>query len=354
MKFHFQSIDEEKLIKESFLKFSYSLIGEPGEKRNVRFRIFDPFFNVQYTPGSHDVSVETNVNYWVGFSVSPNENLEKPNLKFGFRIIADDIDSYEILYNEIHETHRVAYEMRGDAPDKTKRAWIIGDSHAWDSFIGPGNSRPPMLVDYYPVRVSTMSFSLNRFVSGRYIDFMDKLPISSNDCIILYLGEIDFRYTIHKHCSRKGTKVSDECLSLMERYQHALTEICNRYPNRIIVMAPNPPMRDGYLSDLLLGNEEDRILCWKIFNDFWIENLKNNNRMEYLDWTAEYTKPDGMIDTSMLLEGDHHLKNTEDIINSLACKLSGIKEIKLEDIFNNEKKEELKKFISEHKKNKNN
>ena len=318
MNFRITNLNIDEIIKTSFFRVDYVIESDKSESINTRVSIYDPFFNIEYTPGSMDVTVLTNNIYWVGFDVDKTANDEKPNFKFGFRLLIEDLDNNVVLHNQ---TYRTTFEYNKEG----KTVWIFGDSHVWESFGGYTHN-PVKISDFNCMRVSLTSLSLNRFVSGDYLSYINAHSIKPNDCMVFYLGEIDFRHAIHKYCSDKSKDLVQTCLDLMNDYYKAIKNIKRIYNNRIIIMAPNPPMRDNYLaSGLALGTEEERILCWNIFDNYW-----KNKDVEYLDWTNDYRSEDTLIDVDKLMKrngADFHILDYQYCIDSLSKKLNNKKVI---------------------------
>ena len=77
MKFRITSLNIDEIIKTSFFRVDYLIESDKNEVINTRVSIYDPFFNIEHTPGSMDVPVSTNSIYWVGFDVDKLANYEK-------------------------------------------------------------------------------------------------------------------------------------------------------------------------------------------------------------------------------------------------------------------------------------
>lgn len=321
MNFKIVNLNPNDFIKTSFFKVYFILESTTTNSYNLRFRLYDPFFNIMFIPGEFINTFETNINYWVGFDIDSSANMEKPNLKNGFRLVVDDLNTKKIIYDEIHLTHHKSFDIRNnsyDIPSYKPRVWIIGDSNAWSSF-GNDDYRPLDIGGHYPIRVSVTSLNINRFVNNDYISFINSLPIMENDVLVFYLGEIDFRYNIHLHSNKKNISIEDATKELMIKYQNSINNIKENFDNEIIIMSPNPPMRDNHLTDYISGDEKSRILCWSIFDEFWKKNSKDN--VTYLNWTKKYTNSDKLINTELLHENSHHIKDYEYCIIELSNSL---------------------------------
>ncbi len=314
-------VDYDKLKNSSTVEFGFCL--ESDSPSRLTFKIYDPLFNIQYIPGEHSREVSPGIDYWVRFEIDIRSNNEKPNCIFGFILVCEN-ESGEVIFREEYTNKNKADRLR-PLTLSDKVLWIIGDSNVWASF-GNDEFKYENIGDYSPVRISVTSLSLNRFITGKNLEFVECLPIRDNDAIVFYLGEIDFRYTLHKYVSRKGLSIYDACTDLMERYLNTLRKIKkNLNGNRMIVISPNSPIPDNFHEDpnMVLGNESERLECFNIFDQFW----NNQKDFEYINWTEKYSDGRGLIKTENLYEGSHHIKNHVDIKDSIQNKL---KEIKME------------------------
>lgn len=322
MNLNITKLEPKDFITSSFFRVEFTLESDVDTTHTLRFRIYDPFFNIMFIPGEHTQTFNTNINYWVGFDVDSSSNSEKPNLKNGFRLIIDDLETNKVIYDETHLTNHKSYEIRNNSyeiPSYKPRVWIIGDSNVWSSF-GNDSYKPFDIGGYHPIRVSVTSLTLNRFVNNDYMSFINSLPIMENDIIVFYLGEIDFRYNIHLHSKNKNINIVDSTKNLIDRYYNTILEIKKHFDNEIIIMSPNPPMRDNHLTDYISGDEKSRILCWSIFDEFW--KKKSEDGITYLNWTKKYTQSDKLINTELLFDNNHHIKEYQNCIVELSNALS--------------------------------
>lgn len=322
MKFKILDLNPQSFIDTSKFHLKFTLESNEFSSRNITVKIYEPFFGIQFIPGEMTFDTPTNTNYFIEFPVDIISNKEKPNLKNGFKLVVIDNETKKYLYNETHYTHNKAFDIRlnsQERPSSIPRVWIIGDSNVWATF-GNDDYRPEYIGNHIPIRVSITSLTLNRFIKGDYLGLLNSLPIAENDTLVFYLGEIDFRFTIHNHIKSKNLDLKNEVTSLMENYKEVISNIKHNYNNRIIVMSPNPPMRDNFLTEYISGDEYNRKLCWDIFNLFW----KSQSDVEYLDWTSKYTDTDELIDTNQLCDRNHHIKNYESAIDELSKQLNKI------------------------------
>ncbi len=310
MNINYSHYDKDLLINESFIKFFFSI--ESDKEEYIKFTVFDPIFNIEFIPGTYESTFSPGINYWVGFDVDSKHSDEKPTVKAGFRLLATG-ESGETL---LDITVKNEDKMESLLP---KILWIVGDSNAWATF-GNDDFRYTDIGGFHPTRTSIISLSLNRFLLSDYLSFFDLLPISKRDCVALYLGEIDMRYSIHRHCSEKSVGIEDTSRSLAVRYKNAISEISSHIGCRIIVLSPNPPIRESEWLDPahspILGTPEERKIAFDTFNS---EMAKGD--FEYLDWTEEYSDGEGFIFTEMLFPNNHHIRRHEFIKKSLEEKI---------------------------------
>ena len=290
-KFKLISLDYKKIVESSIVRIEYMIESHKDETYILNIEASDIFFNLKR---ECDNEVRTNIIYFTEF----NFFNDVPGISDGFNILIKDKNTDETLFNEKYVK-----------PNKT--IWIFGDSHT----LHMKNDKINELCKnngYNLNCVGAHSLSLNRFVNGDFIGFLKKYDIKKTDCVLFYLGEIDFRFTIHKHCQNKNLNIYHECYGLMVDYLNVINKIKEEYSNEIMIISPNPPMRDLYLSELVLGNEIDRKLCWEIFDRFW-----KKSGIRYFDWTNDYKLTDGMINTALLIENDHHINDYTTFIEKL-------------------------------------
>jgi hypothetical protein len=285
------SLDSKKIVENSIVRVEYMIESDHDESYLLNIEASDIFFNLKR---ECDNQIRSNIIYFTEF----NFFNDVPGISDGFNIIIKNKNTSEILFS-----------TKYIKPNKT--IWIFGDSHA----LHIKNEKIDEICENNGYKINCIgahSLSLNRFVNGDFINYLRKYDIKKQDYILLYLGEIDFRFTIHKHCQNKNLNLYHECYGLMMDYLTTINKITEEYSNEIIVLSPNPPMRDLSLEELILGNENDRKLCWDIFDRFW-----KKSEIKYFDWTDEYKLSDGMINPDLLIENDHHINNYKMFIEKL-------------------------------------
>lgn len=196
--------------------------------------------------------------------------------------------------------------------------WIIGDSN-----VGVMMREKTLLINNVVINwASHLFLSINRFIKSDYKSFLKTLPIHNGDTLAFILGEIDLRVSCGRNASLKGISSEHNLDRIINKYYNVLKEIKELYPNcKIVVMAPNPPIRDGVLKpDSYLGiwsNESDRMMLYKRFtNFFYNESLLGN--INYLNCMNLYEDEEGFMRTDLLGEKDSHVKSGDLFIESLS------------------------------------
>lgn len=285
MKFELISINLKEIFEKKPFRVDYQITSNTGEIFNINIKVSD-FFSIPVN--ERDVSVPSNTPFFSSFNNGVWE--------YGFNLIVINNDDNSILFHQVYNP-------------LNKKAWIIGDSHT--IHLPDSNSKN---ADKYEVKkIGIHSLSLNRFISSDYIEFLNNIEIKKQDCLIFYLGEIDIRYTIHKHCREKNVGLQKTFNLLMEKYLECILHIKKHYNNKIVILTPNPPMED-YESDLILGAKEDRLLCQNLFINFWKDK---KYIVDYLDWTESYQLSTGFINPDLLNHNDHHINNNIHLLKLL-------------------------------------
>jgi hypothetical protein len=293
--FKITNINLNEIFKDEVFLFNFIFESEKKTELNINVYVYD-FFSLLINNDS--LTINSNINYFKSFN-----STSASTWSYGFTLVITNTNTGEILFTKKYEP-----------PVKKKTAWLIGDSHA---VIIPKNEL--IKIKKYDVKkIGFMSLSLNRFINNDYIKLLNNLNVSTNDCLIFYLGEIDIRFTIHKHCKNKNLNLKKSFNELMNRYLNCILEIKKYYNARIIIMSPNPPLEFFHDKNFILGTKDERLLCQNLFQTFWENKI---DFVEYLDWTEDYKSQDGFIEQNFLLENDHHVNYFEPLINCLEKKL---------------------------------
>ena len=289
------NINLDEIFENKIFYFNYVFESEEKKELNININVYD-FFSLLIN--NTNLNILSNVGYYTYFD---------PTLvstwSYGFTLVVSDNNTNKILFVKTY-----------DPPIRKKKAFLIGDSHT--SCI-PEN-KLDRITKYNVEKIGSKSLSLNRFINHDYIKLLSRLDISVEDCLIFYLGEIDIRFTIHKHCKNKNADLKKSFNELMNRYLNCILEIRKYYRVRIVIMQPNPPLESFHDSKFILGTKEERLLCQNLFQNFWEKNLDS---AEYFNWTSDYKLHNGFMQPNFLLENDHHLNHFDPLINYLVNKL---------------------------------
>ena len=196
--------------------------------------------------------------------------------------------------------------------------WIIGDSNV--SVMMRDRS---LLINNKVINwVSHLFLSINRFIKSDYKSFLKTIPIHNGDTLVFMFGEIDLRVSCGRNAGLKKISAEHNLDRIINKYYNAIKEIKELYPQcKIVVMAPNPPIRDGVLKpDSYLGiwsTEEDRMMLYKRFtNFFYNESLLGN--IDYLNCMDLYSDEEGFMKTELLGPNDSHVLSGDLFIESLS------------------------------------
>jgi hypothetical protein len=289
------NINLDEIFKNEIFYFNYIFDSEQKTELNINIAVYD-FFSLLIN--NTNLVIQSNITYYTSF-----DSTSVSTWNYGFTLVISDNDTNKILFIKTYEP-----------PIRKKNAWLIGDSHT----ICIPEKELNTLTKYNIKKISFKSLSLNRFLNQDYMKLLSNVNISKMDCLIIYLGEIDIRFTIHKHCKNKNINLEKSFDDLMNRYLNFILEIKKYYNNRIIIMSPNPPLESFQDKKFILGTKNERLLCQNLFQTFWKNKL---DIVEYFDWTTDYKLHTGFINPDFLLENDHHISNFTPLINYLEDKL---------------------------------
>jgi hypothetical protein len=121
--------------------------------------------------------------------------------------------------------------------------WIIGDSN-----VGVMMKDKSLLINNKVINwVSHLFLSINRFIKSDYQSFLKTIPIHKDDTLVFMFGEIDLRVSCGRNAGLKGISAEHNLDRIINKYYNVIKEIKELYQCEVIVMAPNPPIRDGVL-----------------------------------------------------------------------------------------------------------
>jgi hypothetical protein len=198
--------------------------------------------------------------------------------------------------------------------------WIIGDSN-----VGFLMADKEILINNVVINwISHLFLSINRFIKSDYKSFLKTIPIQNGDTLAFMLGEIDLRVSCGRNANLKGISPEHNLDRILNKYYTVLKDIKELYPYcNIILMPPNPPIRDGVKLESHLGiwgSESDRMMLYKKFKHFFYnESLLGN--INYLDCMDLYKDEEGFMKTELLNYNDSHVNTGDLFIESLSNKL---------------------------------
>jgi len=314
------SIDKYEIIKNAdggqVFKLDYSNKG--SESIRVKIVMNDLLFRTQnYNIDFHDI--HPNCGHWSTFN-SFDTGL---TTQFSMGVIITFIDENNniILKQEIPFII-TDYKKRslGKYSHSIPNMWIIGDSN-----VGVMMKDKSLLINNKVINwVSHLFLSINRFIKSDYKSFLKTIPIHNGDTLVFMFGEIDLRVSCGRNAGLKGISAEHNLDRILNKYYNVLKEIKELYQCEVIVMAPNPPIRDGVLRpNSYLGiwsTEWERMMLYKRFtNFFYNESLLGN--ITYLNCMNLYADEEGFMKTELLNEKDSHVNTGDLFIESLSKKL---------------------------------
>lgn len=275
------------------------------------------FRTTSYNIGFHDI--HPNCRHWSTF----NSFDKGHTTQFTMGVFVKFIDeSNNIVHSEeipftITDTKRRSLGHSNSHPNM----WIIGDSN-----VGVMMMDRNLLINNVVINwASHLFLSINRFIKSDYKTFLKTLPIQNGDTLSFMLGEIDLRVSCGRNAGLKGISAEHNLDRIINKYYNILKQIKELYPQcNIMIMSPNPPIRDGVLEpDSYLGiwsTESDRMMLYKKFtNFFYNESLLGN--IGYLNCMDLYADEEGFMKTELLNHKDSHVKSGDLFIESLSEKL---------------------------------
>jgi len=276
------------------------------------------FRTTSYNVGFHDVY--PNCNHWSTFLSFDKGWTTQFSMGVIIRFIDENnntVHSQEIPFIITDTKRRSVNKYSHSIPNM----WIIGDSN-----VGVMMRDRTLLVNNTVINwVSHLFLSINRFVKSDYKSFLKTIPIHNGDTLAFMLGEIDLRVSCGRNAGLKGISAEHNLDRIINKYYNILKDIKELYPNcKIVVMAPNPPIRDGVLKpDSYLGiwsTESDRMMLYKQFTNFFYNEslLGNINYMNYMDL---YQDEEGFMKTELLNTNDSHVIDGDLFVESLSNKL---------------------------------
>jgi hypothetical protein len=273
------------------------------------------FKTTNYEMAYHDIA--PNCGYWSTFFSFDKGHTTQFSMGVLVKFIdenGDTVHRQEIPFIITDTKRRSVNKYSHSIPNM----WIIGDSNVGIMM----KDRTVLINDVVINWVSHLFLSINRFIKSDYKSFLKTIPIHNGDTLVFMLGEIDLRVSCGRNAGLKGISAEHNLDRIINKYYNILKDIKELYPHcKIVVMAPNPPIRDGVLRpDSYLGiwsNESDRMMLYKRFTDFFYnESLLGN--ITYMNCMDLYADDEGFMKTELLGPNDSHVLSGDLFIESLS------------------------------------
>ena len=265
------------------------------------------------------VDVIPGVSYWTRIDTSPNDVC---TTYFTMGIILEFILENKIIYSKkidfIHTDFNRRTKNNTVSFDKPN-FWVIGDSHV--GFYFKDYDLNLLNRDVYNINwVSHLELSLNRFLKRDWRLFLKTIPIIDGDVLSFNFGDIDLRVSLFKNSRYKNCSPDYLLGKILLKYASFIKELKVLYPNNeIVILLPNPPVRDGSITDpyLIDGDEKCRKKLWDQFNDFIFNEYKINKTFFYWNAMKDYTDDCGFMKKDLLIENNNHIRNGNLFVDSL-------------------------------------
>jgi hypothetical protein len=210
------------------------------------------------------------------------------------------------------------------SPFNKKKFWIVGDSHS--SYYT--NSSPEYLTTskYDIIPLSIMSLTLNKFLKSDWEKWFNTLPIFDDDIVAFDIGEIDLRCGIFLSSTKKNIDVDILTNELLEKYFKFLIYFKEKFKNKILLLTPNRPIKDGYVTGnseyfkLTISTTNERLELWNNFNNK-LKLFCEDKSIKYWDIKHMYKDIDGTLFNNILYKNDIHIKIKEPMLFDLKYKI---------------------------------
>ena len=323
VKYHFETTE----LGEQKIRIDFKYLGDNTQK--IIVKVVNPILHNYWHVVGGKIEAKPNLEYWVGTTYT-NPFSVKFNMDALIEFIS--VDTQEVLDSHYVPTFSVDYKKRSLGENYSKKnVWVVGDSHIEFCFNRYIKDKIFHTKDYIINPIGHPNVSLNRFTKRDYIRFLSAYPIMEGDDIIFMWGEIDCRVALMRNAQLKGISLAENVETTILRYKTALENIQNKYPKcNIKVIKPLPPIPDNWV-DIERSREEgsllegsiayDRMKTKILFDHFLELHLPKN--IEILDINESLVDDKGYANTDLLIEGDHHYKFSNIVIDTLKNKLNG-------------------------------
>lgn len=241
------------------------------------------------------------------------------------KLYQDDhhIKTFDLKYNFTNLKLREG--INKFSPFKKKKFWILGDSHA--GYYTNTTSVDYLKTEKYDiVPMSVMALTLHKLMNSDWDRWLDSLPIFEDDIVAFDIGEIDLRCNLFLVSEKKGIKVENLLDNLIKDYFEFILKLRNKFKDKLVILSPNRPIKDGYLTGNLsfykldISNQKERVKIWEKFNTKLVEFCTSNS-IKYWDVKSMYADIDGTLFNEVLYHNDIHIKIKEPMLFDLKQKI---------------------------------
>jgi len=241
-----------------------------------------------------------------------------------FKILIKDEVVAEFPLKYTFTNLNIRYGLNNFSPFNKKKLWIIGDSHSgYYTNTSPKNLTSS---NYDIVPLGMLALTLHNFLRSDWKRWINSLPIFDDDIISFDIGEIDIRCGLFETSNKKNVELYSLTNDLLEKYFEFLLYFKQNYKNKIIVLSPNRPIKDGCLIEmaeyykLTISTQYQRLELWNYFNNK-LKLFCDNNLIKYWDIKHMYTDKDGTLFNDILYHNDIHIKVKEPMLFDLRHKI---------------------------------
>jgi hypothetical protein len=322
LEFNFVGIDFVRAFVDGQLHVKFFLTDNEDipNIRQIKILTTDPYFDLWHYPSVYEDNVPLKTNWFIELHLNSDYGYaHRLGYKAGVHLRVWDMSNNNLIFDKIIWMFKKYLPLRQNTPEipnHIPRIFAIGDSHVWHNYGG----RNFTTAKGYPIiKYSVPSLTMHTFISGNYKDFVDFLPIESDDFLIFNFGECDLRNTFMKHAKKYDKNIKQVIYETCQKYFMVLREISNLYPKcKILLITPNYPISDKLAPDVsnfvpIFGTEEER----KMMYDFFVALIKTQPFFDVIDCPTIYADEKGFMKTDFLEKKDVHVFDYQYFVKNL-------------------------------------
>jgi len=286
------------------------------------FQVYNRFTHIKFLPQT------THWFFWELVQKWPSD--EDRGMQMGLlcggilKFFLDKKIVFESPINYIRTNLKLRNGLNSSSTFNKNKFWIIGDSHVGYSTNVSTDLLQTKKYDIIPAGL--IALSLSRFLNSDWKKWLLTIPIFKDDIVSFELGEIDLRMSLFQKSIKYNKDVKELLSDLIDRYCAFIIDFRKTYPNKLVILPPNRPIKDDGLGankkyfGLDLSNINQRVELWEIFNTS-ISNFCNLHNILYWDYKSIYKDDDGSLKNDVLIVNDIHFKIKEPMIFNLKSKI---------------------------------